>query len=100
MNINEILKAGVKLNITIGIDDLREWQKEVIEATKRELEEVVIADKMETYPTPKQVSQLLNVDLTTLWRWRKKGYLVPIEIGGKRRYKMSEVKSLLNGGRN
>ena len=42
---------------------------------------------------------MLNVDLSTLWRWSKKKYLVPIEFGGGRRYKMSEVKELMNGGR-
>lgn len=99
MNLTEILKTGVNLTVSIGIDDLREWQKETIENTKRELEEAVISDKAETYPTPKQVSQILNVDLTTLWRWNRKGYLVPMEIGGKRRYKMSEVKTLLSGGK-
>ncbi len=99
MNLTEILKTGVNLTVSISINDLREWQKEAIENTKRELEEVVLSDKAETYPTPKQVSQILQVDLTTLWRWNKKGYLVPMEIGGKRRYKMSEVKALLMGGR-
>ena len=85
--------------MSIGINDLREWQKETIENVKLELEEAVISDKAETYPTPKQVCQILQVDLTTLWRWNKKGYLMPIEIGGKRRYKMSEIKALLNGRR-
>lgn len=99
MNLTEILKTGVNLTVSISINDLREWQKEAIEITKRELEEAVISDKVETYPTPKQVGEILQVDLTTLWRWNKKGYLVPLEIGGKRRYKMSEVKALMNGRR-
>ena len=99
MNLTEILKTGVNLTVSISINDLREWQKEAIENTKRELEEVVLSDKAETYPTPKQVSQILQVDLTTLWLCNKKGYLFPMEFGGKRRYKMSEVKALLMGGR-
>jgi hypothetical protein len=98
MNINEILKTGVNLTVSIGIADLKEWHKEVIEDTRRKLEEIVLSDKMETYPTPRQVSEILNVDPTTLWRWNKKGYLKTIEFGGGRRYKMSEVKALMNGG--
>jgi hypothetical protein len=100
MNIQEILKTEANFNVTIGINDLRQWHNEVISSTKKELEEVILSDKMETYPTPKQVSEILNVDTTTLWRWNKKGYLKTIEFGGGRRYKMSEVKALLNGGRN
>jgi Helix-turn-helix domain len=59
----------------------------------------IISDKAETYPSPKQVCEILNVDLSTLWRWNKRGYLCPSEVGGKRRYKMSDVKRILNGGK-
>jgi len=99
MNIQEILKTGANFTVSIGINDLKEWHKEVIADTRRELEEIVLSDKMETYPTPKQVAEILQCDLTTLWRYGKKGYLVPIEVGGKRRYRMSEVKAILNGGK-
>jgi len=97
MNIQELLKTDANFNVTIGINDLKEWHKVVIADTRRELEEVVISDKAESYPTVKQVSEMLNVDATTLWRWNKKGYLKTIEFGGGRRYKMSEVKALMNG---
>ena len=96
MIIHELIKSGANINVTINIKDLQVWHKEVIEDTRRKLEDAVISDKAETYPSPKQVSEILGVDLVTLWRWRKKGYLVPIELGGKRRYKMSDVKALLN----
>lgn len=99
MSINEILKTGVNLTVSIGINDLREWHNEVIDSTRRELEKVVLDDKAETYPTIKQVSAILNVDTVTLWRWNKKGYLNTIEFGGGRRYLMSDVKAILNGGK-
>ena len=99
MNIQEILKSDANFTVSIGISDLRVWHSEVIADSRRELEEIVLSDKAETYPTIKQVSEMLNVDLSTLWRWSKKKYLVPIEFGGGRRYKMSEVKELMNGGR-
>lgn len=98
MNINEILKTGVNLTVAIGVTELQEWHKEVIADTRRELEQVVMSDKAESYPTVRQVGEMLNVDLTTLWRWNKKGYLKTIEFGGGRRYKMSDVKALMNGG--
>ncbi|HEY3389886.1 MAG TPA: helix-turn-helix domain-containing protein [Prolixibacteraceae bacterium] len=99
MNINEILKTGVNLTVSIGINDLREWHREVIEDTRRELEEIVLSEKAETFPTVKQVQEILNVNASTLWRWSKKNYLKPIEFGGGRRYKMSDVKAILNGGK-
>ena len=96
MNIQDLINTGANINITVSLKDLQEWHKQVIANTKQELEEIVMSDKLETYPTPKQVSEILNVNLVTLWRWSKVGYLVPLEIGGKRRYKMSDIKKLLN----
>ena len=43
---------------------------------------------------------MLGVDKSTLWRWSKQNYLAPIEVGGKRVYKVSDVKQILGEGRN
>ena len=100
MNITELLNTGeINVSVSIKVGELKEFADYLIEQTKKELEETVISDKAETYPTPKQVSEILNVDITTLWRWSQKGYLVPIEVGGKRRYRMSDVKAILNGNK-
>ncbi|NWJ49575.1 MAG: helix-turn-helix domain-containing protein [Bacteroidetes bacterium] len=99
MNLDEIIKTGVTINLTVNSEDLFAWGKNLIAESKKELEQIVIEDKAETYPTPKQVSEILNVNLSTLWRWDRKGYLKTIEFGGGRRYLMSEVKALLNRGR-
>lgn len=99
MNIQELIKSGNSVSVMVESNDLKRFADYLIDQTKRELEEVVISDKAETYPTPKQVSEMLNVDTTTLWRWKNKGYLVPIEVGGKRRYRMSDIKKILNGGK-
>ena len=47
----------------------------------------------------KQTIALLGVDSSTLWRWAKSGYLVPVEYGGQRRYRVADVQRILNGGR-
>ena len=45
--------------------------------------------------TRKQVADLLEISLPTLWAWTKKEILIPYRIGNKIRYKKSEVlKSL------
>ena len=98
-NLKSLLEESGNITIAVSLVDLKQFAVEIIESTKRDLEEVVISDKAETYPTPKQVCEILNVDASTLWRWNKRGYLCPAMVGGKRRYKMSEVKAMLNGGR-
>ena len=46
--------------------------------------------------TPAEVAALFRVDPKTVTRWAKAGKLTPIKtLGGHRRYKESEVRSLL-----
>ena len=46
--------------------------------------------------TPAEVASLFRVDPKTVTRWAKSGKLTSIRtLGGHRRYKESEVKSLL-----
>ena len=97
MNLQNLLESGNNITVSVSLTDLKEFAAVLIDNTKKELELVVISDKAETYPSPKQVCEILNVDLSTLWRWNKRGYLCPSEVGGKRRYKMSDVKRILNG---
>ena len=97
MDIQELIKNEVNVNITVNLQDLQQWHKAVIADTRRELEAAVISDKAETYPSQKQVSEILGVNLSTLWLWNKKGYLVHFEVGGKRRYRMSDIKAILEG---
>ena len=42
---------------------------------------------------------LVGCDSSTLWRWAKSGYLVPVEYGGQRRYRVADVQQILKGGR-
>lgn len=98
-NLRELAKDMPNLTISVSLADLQAFHKEVIADTRRELEEAVISDKAETYPNPNQVCEILGVDNSTLYRWKKKGYLVPIEVGKKLRYRMSDIKKILNGGK-
>jgi len=100
MLLADLLQSGANVTVSIRIEDLKKFAQVLIEDTRKKIEQVIIEDKAERYIEPKEVSQIIGVDLSTLWRWAKRGYLVPIEIGGKKRYKMSEIKSILNGGRN
>ena len=47
--------------------------------------------------TPAEVASLFRVDPKTVTRWAKAGKLTAIRtLGGHRRYRQSEVQSLLN----
>ena len=56
-----------------------------------------MASEQEVLLTPAEVATLFRVDPKTVTRWAKAGKLTSIRtLGGHRRYKESEVKSLLN----
>jgi hypothetical protein len=94
----ELAKECPNVNITVTAGDLADMVTYCVNYTRKELEQLITDANTEVYPSAAQVSKILDVDKSTLWRWRKLGYLVPIEVGGKRRYKMSDIKKLLNGG--
>ncbi len=52
------------------------------------------ADLSKELLTIDEVSAMLKVSKMTLYRWDKAGLLTKIEVGGKRRYRRSEVEAL------
>ena len=77
----------------ISAADLERILRDLVNDLISEREEV----KKETYISANQVSNLLGVSKSTLWRWEKENYLVPVRVGNKLRYKESEVKQLMEG---
>ena len=90
------MENGANITVAITLEYLRRFHQEVIADTKKELEAQIAEDRGERYLSIKQRCEMLDVDPSSLWRWRKRGYLVPAEIGGKRRYKMSDIRRILN----
>ena len=97
MNLTELINSNSNISITVGIQDLETFAKKLIQLTKSELEEIVISEKSEMYVSPSYVSETFGVDKSTLWRYAKRGVLIPIEAGGKRKYRLSECKDFFNG---
>lgn len=96
-NLIELAKACPEAIISVKIGDLIEANEALVAKTKEQLEQIITDQATETYPSRQKVAEILDVDLSTLHRWAKRGLLVPIEIGGKRRYRMSDVRRMLNG---
>ena len=95
----DLVNSYPELNITIKAQELRDMVEYLIKRTHQELEQKITEDKTDTFLSRNEVAKMLSVDKSTLWRWNKQGYLVAIEIGGKRRYRMRDVKQILEKGR-
>ena len=93
MSINEILKTGTNVQLVINALDLKE-------AFLQWSEEMRIPDtetREESYLTAQETADKLGVDVSTLWRWDKSGYLKKIKVGNKIRYRESDVLKLMEG---
>ena len=83
------------MTIAVKLHDLVEFGNILISNVKSELEQTIADQRAETYLSIEKVMDILGVCRGTLWRWQKVGYLVPINVGGKRRYRMSDVNNIL-----
>ena len=98
MSISELIKSGSNVTLAVAPNDLEEFAKDIVERTKREIERELEETNSEVYYTADQTADKFSVDRTTLWRWAKRGYLVPIKVGGLVRYRRSDVVKILNHG--
>ena len=79
----------------VDLDNLKQFIFEAVEeAMVRHFDK---PKKEEHLLTIGQVAAMLDTDKSTLWNWNKEGYLKKIYIGGKPRYKESEVLAILEG---
>lgn len=95
MDLIELAKTAPDVNITIRVGDLIEANEHLVRRTRDELEQIITDEHAETYPSREKVAEMLDVDFSTLHRWDKQKYLMPIRIGRKVRYKMSDVNRIL-----
>jgi len=88
------LQNNPNINVTINAGQLLEVVDYAISKTKSEFEQ---KQQPEQYLTRKRTAEMLDIDLSTLWRYGKEGYLQAVEIGGKRKYRLSDIKKILEG---
>lgn len=87
----ELTKNGIAI---IDLDSLKQIVFDAVDgAIARHFEK----PKKEKMLKIKEAAALLDTDPSTLWHWNKEGYLRKIYIGGKPRYKESEVLAILEG---
>ena len=94
MNINELINTDANISVVVSVADLKVFALCVVTEAMAAKE---AEKKEEKYLTPDVVADMVGVSKNTLWRWEKEKYLIPFKIGRKSRYKLSDVKSILEG---
>lgn len=97
MDLTQLVKQVPGVMVTISAKDLIETQNRLIEHARREWETQKKDNEVSGVMTREQVLRVLNVNQSTLWRWKKAGYLVPIQVGGQSRYKADDINAILEG---
>ena len=83
--------------IAIPVEAVVEANTRLIDQARADLEREVAERQSTTFMTREMVIEKLSVAPSTLWRWQKRGYLVPVNVGGQRRYKSTDINDILEG---
>jgi len=92
MNVQQLIDSGANVNITVTAVDLREFAMGLIEEVRR-METAM--RKVDKELTLKETAEQLGVSANSLWRWKKRGYLVPAAmVGRKPIYLQSQIDAM------
>ena len=83
--------------MAVRADDLVEANNRLIDQVRGDLEREMARKHEVVYLTREMVLEKLNVVPSTLWRWQKRGYLVPVMVGGQNRYRSTDIDRILEG---
>ena len=87
-----------QIQYVIGKDDLREILNEIIdERIDFVIKKWEEANNIEGLLTTEKAMELLSISKSTIWRWKQRGYLVPIRVGGNDRYRIQDIKKTMEG---
>lgn len=95
----QLAKEAPGTIISVPVEALLNANKMLVETAISSLERAVSAKDSAVLLTREQVMQKLNVVPSTLWRWQKRGYLVPVRVGGENRYRSTDIDKILEGER-
>ncbi len=94
--ITELLATEANVVLQVSSKDLKTFAQDILLGAKSiamlEAEAAASADQLLTVD---QTAQMLSVSKMTLHRWDKSGILKKVEIGGKRRYRKSDIEKLV-----
>ena len=97
LSFQDVLANDMATLVVMRAEDLKQTIVDCINEAKRNMEKDIALNNSDVLLTSNQVLERLSISRTTLWHWVKKRYIIPVEIGGKQRYKLSDVNAILKG---
>ncbi|MBQ0008596.1 MAG: helix-turn-helix domain-containing protein [bacterium] len=93
-----LLQKVPTATVSLQLSDLNAFSRRLIAQTREEYEREItgrLESRNEVYLSSDAVKQTLKISNTTLWRWAKAGMLVPVMVGGQKRYRQSDIDKLV-----
>ncbi len=97
--LSNIEKCGDHISITLtgkGVSAIAKVIQSLFGAGDDLSTEDEVSDD-DTLISKQDVKERFGVSDTTLWLWGKKNYLVPVKIGRKVMYRLSDIKRMVKG---
>lgn len=95
VSIQNLLLSPENMVLQLKKEDLKEFANQILHGAKSiamlEAEAAATSDQLLSID---EVAKLLSVSKMTLYRWDQNGILKKVEIGGKRRYRKSDIERL------
>lgn len=99
MDIIKMSKEYPGITVAVAVGDLVSANTRLLATAKTELFKVVKDEVGDVLLTKEVVMAKLAVSDSTLWRWKKSGYLVPVTVGGQTRYRLRDIQAIMDGER-
>jgi hypothetical protein len=79
------------VTFTVGVSDIAKQVIAEMEGQKKLIRTIA------EFLTAKETAEFLKVDISSLYRFEKTGYLVPVRVGKKRLYRIEDLENILQG---
>ena len=99
LDLFEILREFPETTLTVHAGDLGHFARELLAEAHQDFEReraAIVEGKTEEYLTPEAVKNLLSISESTLYRMAKATILIPVFVGGQKRYRRSDLDKILN----
>ncbi len=98
MSLIEMAQAFPDMSVTVKLADLRAAALELARQVRRDVEEEHRRRDRQAGSPLVDIDQVLRdfkVSTTTLWRWKRQGYLTPVKIGGRVYYRQADIDAII-----
>lgn len=86
--------------IQLNRADLKAELQSLYTQMQRDAERKAAEKANEALLTPEEVMKMLKISSVTLWRWNRAKYLTHFYMGGQRRYRLSDVRRIIDNAGN